>query len=99
MSRKLEANPCDFERTLLYILFNNASRISYRVPKHIFSREGGGGGGGRGRGRGALITTFELGRGANSKRGAYLKLGANSSIYGVLISGSPIKRPYCSKAN
>ena len=55
------------------------SRISYRVPKLIFSR-------GRGEGRlfegGRLLQILSLRRGANSKRGAYLKLGANSSIYG-----------------
>ena len=55
------------------------SRISYRVPKLIFSR-------GRGEGRlfegGRLLQILSLRRGANSKRGASLKLGANLSIYG-----------------
>ena len=32
--------------------------------------------------RGRLFIIFSLKGGANSKRGAYLKLGANSSIYG-----------------
>ena len=52
------------------------SRISYRVPKLIFSRGTGGGlfEGGR------LLQILSLRRDANSKRGAYLKLGANSSI-------------------
>ena len=67
-----------------------ASHISYRVLNLVFSRETwggaflkggifqilslgvGGGGGGRG-------------TGANSKRDAYLKLGANSNIYGRYI--------------
>ena len=47
------------------------------VPKLIFSRRIGGGG---------LIKSLKvlsIRRGANSKRGAYLKLGANSSIYGI----------------
>ena len=52
------------------------SRISYQVPKLIFSR------GKRGRlfegGRLLQILTYR--RGANSRRGAYLKLGTNSSI-------------------
>ena len=57
------------------------SRISYRVPKLIFSRgreerlfEGG-----------RLLQILSVRRGANSKRGAYLKLGANLSIYGIII--------------
>ena len=41
----------------------------------IFSR-------GRSRGGGRLLQILSLRRGANSKRGAYLKLGVNSSIYG-----------------
>ena len=54
--------------------------LKYRVsPKHlapklIFSRRIGGGG---------LLKLLSIRRGANSKRGAYLKLGANSSIYGI----------------
>ena len=88
LSRKWEANPCDFERTLLFIQCHITlkepyrpcmSRISYRVPKLIFSR-------GRGEGRlfegGRLLQILSLRRVANSKRGAYLKLGANLSIYG-----------------
>ena len=47
------------------------SRTSYRVPNLVFSRGGGGGG---------AYPNFNL-RGANLKRGAYLKLGANSSFY------------------
>ena len=40
----------------------------------------------RGRGGGAaLIKNFEPSEGANSNWGAYLKLGANSSIYGRFI--------------
>ena len=52
-----------------------ASRISYRVLNLVFSR--GRGGGGR------LFHILSLRKCANSKRGAYLKLGANSSIYGI----------------
>ena len=55
------------------------TRISYCVPKLIFSR---GRGGGALIWRGRLLQILSLRRGANSKRGAYLKLGANSSIYG-----------------
>ena len=33
--------------------------------------------------RGHLLQILRLRRGTNSKRGAYLKLGANSSIYGI----------------
>ena len=33
---------------------------------------------------GRLLQILNLRRGANSKQGAYLKLGANSSIYGIL---------------
>ena len=51
------------------------SRTSYRVPNLVFSRGKGGGGEG-------AYPNFDQRRGANSKRGAYLKLGANSSIYG-----------------
>ena len=50
----------------------------YIVPStetHFFSGDGGGG---------RLLQILNLRRGANSKRGAYLKLGANSSIYGRL---------------
>jgi len=32
---------------------------------------------------GRLLQILNLRRGANSKRGTYLKLGANSSIYGI----------------
>ena len=60
------------------------SRISYRVPKLIFSRGRGGGGGRLFKGR-RLLQILSLRRGANSKRGAYLKLGANLSIYGIII--------------
>ena len=49
------------------------SRTSYRVPNLVFSR---------GRGGGGAYPNFNLRRGANSKRRAYLTLGANSSIYG-----------------
>ena len=42
-----------------------------------------GGGGGGAYLKGALVTNFEPKEDANSKRGAYLKLGANSSIYGI----------------
>ena len=52
------------------------SRTSYRVPSTEPRFFLGGGG------RGGAYSTFNLRRGANSKRGAYLKLGANSSIYG-----------------
>ena len=34
-------------------------------------------------GGGRLLLILSLRRGANSKRGAYLKLSANSSIYGI----------------
>ena len=58
----------------------------YIVPStetHFFSGKGGGGRrlleGGR------LLQILNLRRGANSKRGAYLKLGANSSIYSIYI--------------
>ena len=37
---------------------------------------------------GRLLQVLSLRRGANSKRGAYLKLGANSSIYGIINSTS-----------
>jgi len=46
---------------------------------HFFSGDGGGAylkGG-------AYYKFLNLRRGANSKRGTYLKLGANSSIYGI----------------
>ena len=42
----------------------------------------GGGGGGHLFEGGRSLQILNLRRGANSKRGAYLKLGANSSIYG-----------------
>ena len=48
------------------------SRITYRVMNLVFSR-------GK---RGRLFQILSLRRGANSKRGGYLKLGANLSIYG-----------------
>ena len=58
----------------------------YIVPStktHFFSGVGG-------RGRlfegGRLLQILNLSRSANSKRGAYLKLGANSSIYGSWVS-------------
>ena len=54
------------------------SRISHQVPKLIFSR---GGGGGRLFEGGHLVQILSLRRGANSKWSAYLKLGANLSIY------------------
>ena len=47
----------------------------YIVPStetHFFSGDGGG----------RLLQILNLRRGANSKQGAYLKLGTNSSIYG-----------------
>ena len=56
----------------------------YIVPSteiHFFSGDGGGGAYLKG---GRLLQILNLRRGANSKRGAYLKLGANSSIYGNL---------------
>ena len=46
----------------------------------------GGGGGGRLFEEGRLLQILNLRRGANSKRGAYLKLGANSSIYGYFLT-------------
>ena len=52
------------------------SRTEYRVTNLVFSR-GSGGGGGVG-----AYPNFNLRRGANSKRGAYLTLGTNSRIYG-----------------
>ena len=59
------------------------SPISYRVPKLIvFLGGGSGGGGGRLFEEGRLLQILSLRRGVNSKRVAYLKLGANSSIYG-----------------
>ena len=54
------------------------SRISYRVPHLVFLK------GGRALiWRGRLFQILSLRRGANSKRDAYVKLGANSSIYGI----------------
>ena len=52
------------------------SRISYRVLNLVFSR-------GRGGGKGRLFHILSLRKCANSKRGAYLKFGAISSIYGI----------------
>ena len=57
------------------------SRISHRVLNLVFFF---GGGAGALTWRGRLFQILSLRRGANSKRGAYLKLGANSSIYGKL---------------
>ena len=54
------------------------SRTEYR--NSFFSRRGGGLFGG-----GRLLQILSLRRGANSKRSAYLKLGANSSIYGIFV--------------
>ena len=45
----------------------------------------GGRGGGALIGRGCLLNIFSFRRGPCSKGGAYLKLGANSSIYGSLL--------------
>ena len=63
--------------------------ISYRVPKLIFSR--GRGGGGRLFEGGHLLQILSLRRGTNSKRGAYLKLGTNSSIYGTFLKLSQVE--------
>ena len=49
---------------------------------HFFSGEGGG----RLFEVGAYYKFLSLRRGANSKRGTYLKLGADSSIYGILLT-------------
>ena len=64
------------------------SCASYIVPSTdpcFFSLGEGGRGGGEGRGRlfegGRLFQILSLRKSANSKRDAYLKLGANSSIY------------------
>ena len=48
---------------------------------------GGGGAGVRLFEGGRLLNIFSLRRGAYSKGGAYLKLGANSSIYGITSPG------------
>ena len=65
----------------MFILFNYVTfRQKNRVSKPIFSP--GRGGGGRLFEGGAYYKFLSLRRGANSKRDAYLKLGANSNIYG-----------------
>ena len=54
------------------------SRILHRVPKLDFSKGKSGGCSFEG---GHLLQILTLRRGTNSKRGAYSKLGGNSSIY------------------
>ena len=56
----------------------NHIRLVYRTEYRNSFFIGGGGGG-------RLLQILSLRRGANSKRGAYLKLGANSSIYGNMV--------------
>ena len=76
-----EKQTCTILKNINFVLLRTShslkvpytSRISYRVPNLVFSR---------GRGVGGAYPNFNFRRGANSKRGAYLKLGANSSIYG-----------------
>ena len=61
-----------FIKGILYTVY-----VSYIVPStetHFFPGEGGGG---------RLLQILSFRRVANSKRGAYSKLGANSSIYGT----------------
>ena len=40
---------------------------------------------------GHLLQILSLRRGTNSKRGAYLKLGTNSSIYGTFLKLSQVE--------
>ena len=54
--------------------------VVYRIFSNSFFLGGRGGGALIRRGR--LFNNFSLKGGANSMEGAYLKLGANSSIYG-----------------
>ena len=72
-----------------YVTFYKKNRIDcihliYRTkyPNSFFLREGGG----RLFEGGCLLQILSLRRGANSKRGPYLKLDANLNIYGILTS-------------
>ena len=56
------------------------SRLSYQVVNVVFSR---GRRGGTYLEGGRLFQTLSLRRSANSMRGVYLKLDADSSIYGI----------------
>ena len=64
-----------FFKSTLYLV----PRTEYRTSFFL-------GGGGRLFEGTRLFQILSLRRSANSKRGAYLKLGANSSIYGTLIA-------------
>ena len=66
-----------------YAIFIKNIRTVYRIFSNSFFLGGRGGGALIRRGR--LFNNFSLRGGANSKGGAYLKLGANSSIYGTSI--------------
>ena len=61
-------------------------RMTFSAVIRTFVREGGGALIGNGR----LLNIFSPGRGTYSKGDSYLKLGANSSIYGNSIKWSPL---------
>ena len=96
LSRKWEANRatlnghyCLYYLTMSHFIKRTVLTVYvlYIVPStetHFSSGEGGG----ALIWKGLLLQILSLRRGVNSKRGAYLKLGPNSSIYGTLFINS-----------